>query len=108
MNDDYLEFSLLDVNDESFLASNEEIICRHCQVISYIEYGAKEEKEIIDFSCYDFNTGKGKIIWGNYYTDMGINQFSINNDCMVSQKLLPNGQYEFYWWPAGTITFFKE
>ena len=73
MNDDYLEFNLLDVNDESFLASNEEIICRHCQVISYIEYGAKEEKEIIDFSFYDFNTGKGKVVWGNYYTDMGIN-----------------------------------
>jgi hypothetical protein len=38
MNDEFMEFSLLDVDDESFLAENEEIICRHCKLISYVEF----------------------------------------------------------------------
>jgi len=54
MNEDYLEFSLLDVDDDSFLKAEEEIICRHCKLISYIEFQAQEDAEVIDFSNYNF------------------------------------------------------
>jgi len=47
MNED---FEYIDVDDESFLGENEEIICSHCIVISYVECNASEEKEIVDFS----------------------------------------------------------
>lgn len=108
MNEDYMEFSLLDVDDDSFLGENEEIICRHCKLISYIEFQAESTQEIVDFSNYDFQTNNGFVVWSNYYTDEGINELSIHTDCMVSQQILPDGSSEFYWWPAGTITFFQE
>ena len=108
MNEDYMEFSLLDVDDESFLAEKEEIICRHCKLISYVEFQAKEEQEVIDFSQYNFQTGEGYVVWSCYYSDDGINELTINSDCMVSQQILDDGSSEFYWWPAGTITFYQE
>lgn len=54
MDEDFSEFNLLDVDDESFLAENEEIICRHCNLISYVEFMSPEEYEVIDFSNYNF------------------------------------------------------
>ncbi len=108
MNEDFQEFSLLDVDDESFLAEKEEIICRHCKLISYVEFSSKENQEIVDFSNYDFQTNEGFVLWSCYYQEEGINELTINNDCMVSQRLLDDGSFEFYWWPAGTITFYQE
>lgn len=108
MNEDFQEFSLLDVDDESFLAEKEEIICRHCKLISYVEFGAKENQEIIDFSTYNFSTNEGFVSWFCFYTENGINELTINTDCMVSQQILEDGTSEFYWWPAGTITFLQE
>lgn len=108
MNEDYMEFSLLDVDDESFLEEKEEIICRHCKLISYVEFQAKEEQEVVDFSQYNFQTGEGYVVWSCYYSDDGINELTINSDCMVSQQILDDGSSEFYWWPAGTITFYQE
>lgn len=107
MNEDFMEFSLLDVDDESFLGEQEEIICRHCKLISYVEFQAKEDKEIIDFSNYNFQTNEGCVVWCCYYTENGINEMTINSDCMVSQKVLEDGSFEFYWWPSGTITFYQ-
>lgn len=104
MNED---FEYIDVDDESFLGENEEIICSHCIVISYVECNASEEKEIVDFSQFNFQNNTGIVYWQNYYTGEGVNELTINSNCMVSQKII-NGQSEFYWWPAGTITFFKE
>lgn len=108
MNEEYQEFSLLDVDDDSFLQEQEEIICRHCKLISYVEFSAEKDQEIIDFSNYNFETNDGYVLWSCYYKEQGIDELTINTDCMVSQQDLGNGQSEFYWWPAGTITFFKE
>ena len=108
MNEDYLEFNLLDVDDESFLDAQEEIICRHCQVISYVEFEAPNDMEIIDFSHYNFSTNEGYVLWSCYYKEKGINELTINSNCMVSQALKTDGTSEFYWWPAGTITFLGE
>ena len=108
MDEDFSEFNLLDVDDGSFLAENEEIICRHCNLISYVEFMSPEEYEVIDFSNYNFQTGEGFVTWSCYYSDDGINELTINNDCMVSQQILSDGSSEFYWWPAGTITFYQE
>lgn len=108
MNEDYLEFSLLDVDDDSFLKAEEEIICRHCKLISYIEFQAQEDAEVIDFSNYNFQTNEGYVLWSCYYKEKGINELTINSDCMVSQAILEDGTSEFYWWPAGTITFLGE
>lgn len=103
-----MEFNLLDVDDESFLGESEEIICRHCKLVSYVEFQAEEEKEVIDFSQYNFDTGEGYVLWSCYYQDSGINELTINSDCMVSRQELEDGIFEFYWWPAGTITFYQE
>lgn len=108
MNEDYTEFSFLDVDDDSFLGEKEEIICRHCRLISYIEFQSDIEQEIIDFSHYNFQTNSGYVLWSCYYKEKGINELTINSDCMVSQTFLDDGTSEFYWWPAGTITFFQE
>ena len=108
MNEDFMEFSLLDVGDESFLGENEEIICRHCKLISYVEFQAETEQEVVDFSNYDFKTNNGFVLWSCYYTEEGINELTINSDCMVSQQICEDGSFEFYWWPAGTITFYQE
>ena len=108
MNEDYQEFNFLDVDDSFFLDQNEEIICRHCVIISFICYKSSEEKEVVDFSGYNFKTGEGFVLWSCYYTDEGVTEMTINSNCMVSQKIHPDGHSEFFWWPAGTITFFKE
>jgi len=108
MNEDYLEFSLLDVDDESFLKEEEEIICRHCKLISYVEFNAPEEKEVVDFSNYSFETNEGFVLWSCFYSEDGIDEMTINSDCMVSRTPLEDGTFEFYWWPAGTITFFGD
>lgn len=108
MNELFEEFNLLDVDNESFLGESEEIICRHCKLISYVEFQAPQNEEIIDFSQYNFNTGEGFVVWSCYYQEKGINELTFNNDCMVSQSILEDGSYEFYWWPAGSITFFQD
>ena len=108
MNDNYMEFNFLDVDDDSFLGENEEIICRHCKLISYVEFSSEEDQEVIDFSNYNFQTNEGFVLWSCYYTEEGIDELTINSDCMVSQQFLDDGTSEFYWWPAGTITFYKE
>lgn len=108
MNEDYMEFSFLDVDDDSFLGEKEEIICRHCKLISYTEFSSEVEQEIIDFSHYNFQTNDGYVLWSCYHKDQGINELTINSNCMVSQQFFDDGTSEFYWWPAGTITFFQE
>lgn len=108
MNDEYMEYNFLDVDDTSFLSQGEEIICRHCVIISFVSFGNTEEKEIVDFSNYNFQTGDGFVLWACYHIDKGMNEVTINTNCMVSVQVFQDGHREFYWWPAGTITFFKE
>lgn len=108
MSEDYLEFNFLDVDDSFFLGQNEEIICKNCVVISFIACESKDEKEVIDFSAYDFKKGKGFVLWSCYYSGKGTTEMTVHPNCMVSQKIHPDGHSEFFWWPAGTITFFKE
>lgn len=108
MNEDYLEFSLKDVDDTSFLEKNEQIICQHCMIISFIYYGSKEPKEIIDFSQYNSKTNNGFVVWGNYYTEKGISEMTIHSNCMISCRVCSDSHLEFYWWPAGTVTFLED
>lgn len=108
MNDEFMEYNFLDVDDQGFLSQNEEIICRHCVIVSFVSFDNTEEKEVVDFSNYDFKTGDGFVLWACYHTDKGINEVTINTNCMVSVQIFPDGRREFYWWPAGTITFYKE
>ena len=108
MNEDFMEYCFLNVDDTSFLGQNEEIICHHCMILSFVCFNNSEEKEVVDFSNYNFKTNEGFVLWACYHTGKGISELTFNSNCMVSQNIHNDGHSEFYWWPAGTITFFKE
>lgn len=101
------DFSYSDL-DYNFLDNNEKIICSHCIVISYVEFSSAVEQEVVDFSHYNFKEGTGFVVWSNYYSNPGIAELSFHNNCMISQKCFIDGTNEFYWWPAGTITFLED
>ena len=94
--------------DESWLADGESIICRHCKLVSYIEFNRDVEEEIVDFSHYDFAAHSGFVLWICRFIEDGEDQLHIHDDVIISSHVLDNGYAKFNWWPAEGIKIYKE
>ena len=70
-----------------YLGDNQKVLIEHCTVLAISEGGCDAEIHSVDFRYYNWETGKGMIIFHNKVEDSGYNSIEKFDDCALIGEL---------------------
>lgn len=70
-----------------FLSDNQKVLIEHCTVLAIIEGGCDAEIHSVDFRYYNWENGKGMIIFHNKVEDKSYSSIEKFEDCALIGEL---------------------
>ena len=70
-----------------FLSDNQKVLIEHCTVLAIIEGGCNAEIHSVDFRYYNWENGKGMIVFHNKVEDNGYSSIEKFDDCALIGEL---------------------